>query len=158
MGRDFTFNTTASVDLGNSNDRQLVREELQVESVTSCVVLPSTEAEDEVFIGCDIQEPVATSESQSEGGLTKEDEEGEEKEMTFPGAYPIEQDVDVASDEPASELLAKATHLLLDLVQVVVQRKGVEANPPVPCPTVERPFLYGLEKSFSRFVAYLLDW
>lgn len=152
MGRDFTFNSTASVDLGNGHG-QLVREEL--ESVTSCV-LPSRE--DDVFIGCDIdiQGPV-TSESQSEGGLTKEDEEGDqEKEMTFPGAYPIEQqDVYVALDE-RGELPAKDTYLLVDSVQVV-QNKGVEANP-VPCPTVERPILYGLEKSFSRFVAYLFDW
>ena len=136
LSRDFTF--------GSSGSGNLERAQPTVITCTSCG-LPSPV--DDVFLDCSIQASVI-SEPELESrpvfpDLREPEEDNQEKEMTFPGAYPIEQIV-YALDEPAK---LRARHFVK-----VAQKNNFETDV-LPCPTV-----YGFKELFFRFFAHFFDW
>jgi hypothetical protein len=103
LSRDFTFGSSGTGDL-----------ECAQPTITSGSTCGLPSPVDNVFLDCSIQAPII-----SEGGFgarpavhvnlsEPEEEDDQEMEMTFPGAYPIEQVV-YALDEPAK---LPATHLV----------------------------------------------
>jgi hypothetical protein len=125
-------------------------EEVVYASDESCIVscgLPSLGKD--AFLGCGIQGSII-SKCELETGLAIRVDLGEpeadyqEKELTFPGTYPIELVV-CASDEPAKRIAE------------VAQKQDFEAKVS-PCPTVHPSAQYGLRESFCRLFAHLFDW
>ena len=77
--------------------------------------------------------------------LTEHVKDDQEKEMTFPGAYPIEQVV-YALDEPAK---SPPKH------SVKVAQKEYLESEVYPCPTV---YPYEFKELFLRSFAYFFNW
>jgi len=151
LGRDLTFDSSGFLDLENA---QHIKEESHCTD-TSCV-LPFPEKN--MFLGCSPQRSI-NSERELEVGLTNPinervvEEVDQEKEMIFPGAYPIEQEqVVYVLDQPAG-LPAKHIHVPVK----VVQKNAFEAEIP-SCLAVERSVSSDFEGTFFRFFAYLFGW
>ena len=103
-----------------------------------------------VSLDCSIQTSI-NSERELEAtpaasDLREPEEDDQEKEMTFPGAYPIEQVV-YALDE--AKLPAKHFN--------VAQKNHFETEG-LPCPTVHLSFQYGFKELFFKFFAYFFEW
>lgn len=76
--------------------------------------------------------------------LEEPEEDVQEKEMTFPGAYPIEQVV-YALDEPPRHF-------------VKVAEKSFFETKVLPFPTVHPTAQYGFKNLFFKFFAYFFAW
>lgn len=102
-----------------------------------------------VFSGFDIQGSIISQRELETGWAVHVDsrepeEDDQETEKTFPGAYPIERVV-YALDKPATRIVKAA------------QKKHFEKEV-ISCPTVRPSAQCGFTKSFYKFFAYLFDW
>lgn len=114
-----------------------------IEQVVTPCGLPSPV--DNVFLDCSIQASII-SERELEARPAvcinlREPEDDQEKEMTFPGAYPIEQVVH-ALDEPAKHIFKAA------------QKNRFEAEG-FPCPAVHPSVQHGFKELFFRIFAFI---
>ena len=141
LSRDVTFGSSGSCDLEGAQPT--------ITSGTSCG-FPSPV--DNVFLDCSIQVSISECELEARPavrvGLKEHEEDDQEKEMTFPGAYPIEQVVD-ALNEPL-KLLARPS--------VKVAQKNHFETEILPCPTFHPPAQYGFKGLFFRIFACFFDW
>lgn len=142
LSRDFTFGSSGSGDLESAQPT--------IPCCKSCG-LPSPV--DNVFLDSSIQ---ASNISERDlevkpavrVNLRELEEDNQEKEMTFPGAYPIEQ-VAYGLDEPAK---LPAGHF------VKVARKNHFETEVLPCPILHPPAQYVFKELFFRFFTYFFDW
>jgi hypothetical protein len=140
LSRDFTFGSSGSGDLESAQP-----------TITTCTSCGRPSPVGNIFLDCSIQAS-NISEPESEArpavrNLREPEEDDQEKEMTFPGAYPIEQVV-YALDEPAK---LPASHY------IKVSQKNHFETEVLPCPTVHPSAQYGFKELFFSFFAYILD-
>ena len=107
---------------------------------------------DNVLLDCSIQASVIF-ERELEArpavhvNLREPEEDDQEKEMTFPGAYPTEQVV-YALNEPAN---LPARHF------VKVAQKNHFETEVLPCPTVHPSAQYSFKELFFKILTYFFD-
>ena len=141
LSRDFSLGLSSSGDL-----------EISQPAISTCTSCGRPSPVDNVFLNCSIRASV-TSERELEArpvvhDLREPEEDDREKEISFPGAYPIEQVVN-ALDEPAT---LPARHFVK-----VAQKKYSESGVH-PCPTVYPSAQYGFKELFFRFFTYFFEW
>lgn len=133
LSRDFSFGSSGSGDLESAQPT--------ITSSTSCG--PSSP------VDCSIQASIISEVSKARPAvrvnLKELEEDDQEKEMTFPGAYPIEQVV-CALDE-------RAKHF----VKVAHAQKNHFKSEFLPCPTVRPSAQHGFKESFFGIFAYFFD-
>jgi hypothetical protein len=141
LSRDFTFGSSDSGDLETAQP-----------TITTCTSCGLPSPVDNVSLDCSIQASIH-SERELEvrpaaSDLREPEEDDQEKEMTFPGAYPIEKVV-YALDERAK---LPARHFAK-----VAQKNRFETEV-LLCPAVHPSAQCGFKELFFRFFAYFLDW
>lgn len=141
LSRDFIFGSSGSGDLESAQP-----------TITSGASCGPPSPVDNVFLDCGIQASVISErelEARPAVGVNLKEPEVDdlEKEMSFPGAYPIERVV-YALDEPAK---LRARYF------VKVSQKNHFETEVLPCPTVHPSTQCGFKGLFSRIFAYFFD-
>lgn len=126
-------------------------------TITSCTSCGLPSPVDNVSLDCSSQASIISEVSEMEldarptvrvNSKEPEEEDDQEKEMTFPGAYPIEQVV-YALDKSAK---LRTRHLVK-----VAPKNHFKSEVP-PCPTVHPSAQHGFKELLFRIIAYIFDW
>jgi hypothetical protein len=175
LSRDFTFGSSGSGDLESAQP-----------TITTCTSCGRPSPAGNIFLDSSIQASnISEPESETRPAvrnLREPEEDDQEKEMTFPGAYPIEQVVYALEARPAFRDLREPEedqeremtfpgaypieHVVYALDEpakltasnfVKVAQKNRFETEVLPCPTVQPSAQYGFKELFFGFFAYILD-
>jgi hypothetical protein len=176
LSRDFTFGSSGSGDLESAQP-----------TITTCTSCGRPSPVGNIFLDYSIQASIISepeSEAPAVPDLREPEEDDQEKEMTFPGAHPIEQVVyalevrpavrdlkEPKEDDQEREMTFPGAYPIEQFVYAldepaklpaghfvkIAQKNHLETEV-FPCPTVHPSAKYSFKELFFSFFAYILDW